>query len=567
MEFKTPTIEDKEEIDRCILADDTRSCDYATANIILWSSFYQVKYAIIDGLFVSHTDEEGGSFCYPLGKGNKKKVLQYFMDDCKENSLAKLNSTPLWNLILQNVALLKVEFNSSYFSLIILYTNMVIPPSGKETIMNKQKHLNLEARILIETMLNEHHSFKSIARELGKDCTTISKEIKAHICFEKTGALGRSFNDCRVAFLHQCSLQKFCQHCAYSNNKPCWTCGRCTSSCISYEKYICPKLSKPPYVCNGCQQRTRCSLEKRLYKASYAQKEYEQVRSESRSGFALSEAELKQLDDVVSPLLKKGQSLHHIAVHHADELMKSERTLYTYTNNGLFTARNIDMPRTIRMRPRKNVSSKLKVDKSCRIGRDFHCFEIYMAEHPDASVRQLDSVEGIKGGAVLLTIHFVEQQLQLAFLRQHNDSQSVIDIFDRLYFELRMDIFIELFPVLLADNGSEFSNPSAIELDAQGNPRTRMFYCNPSAPYQKGSCENNHELIRRIIPKGTDLGRYSQEQIDFMMSHINSYSRKKLGNKSPYEVFEFQYGRKILDAFHLQKIPADEIILSPELLK
>lgn len=483
------------------------------------------------------------------------------------DSIAKLNSTPLWNLILQNVALLKVEFNSSYFSLIILYTNMVIPPSGKETIMNKQKHLNLEARILIETMLNEHHSFKSIARELGKDCTTISKEIKAHICFEKTGALGRSFNDCRVAFLHQCSLQKFCQHCAYSNNKPCWTCGRCTSSCISYEKYICPKLSKPPYVCNGCQQRTRCSLEKRLYKASYAQKEYEQVRSESRSGFALSEAELKQLDDVVSPLLKKGQSLHHIAVHHADELMKSERTLYTYTNNGLFTARNIDMPRTIRMRPRKNVSSKLKVDKSCRIGRDFQCFENYMAEHPDVSVRQLDSVEGVKGGAVLLTIHFVEQQLQLAFLRRHNDSQSVLDIFDRLYFELRMDIFIELFPVLLADNGSEFSNPSAIELDAQGNSRTRMFYCNPSAPYQKGSCENNHELIRRIIPKGTDLGRYSQEQIDLMMSHINSYSRKKLGNKSPYEVFEFQYGRKILDAFHLQKIPADEIILSPELLK
>ena len=135
---------------------------------------------------------------------------------------------------------------------------MVLPPSGKETIMNKQKHLNLEARILIETLLNEHHSFKSIARQLGKDCTTISKEIKAHICFEKTGALGRAFNDCHVAFLHQCSLQKLCQRCTYSNSKLCWTCGKCISSCISYEKYICPKLSKPPYVCNGCQQRTRC---------------------------------------------------------------------------------------------------------------------------------------------------------------------------------------------------------------------------------------------------------------------------------------------------------------------
>ena len=96
--------------------------------------------------------------------------------------------------------------------------------------MNKQKHLNLEARILIETLLNEHHSFKSIARELGKDCTTISKEVKAHICFEKTGALGRSFNDCRAAFLHQCSLQKLCLRCSYSNNKLCWTCGKCTSS-------------------------------------------------------------------------------------------------------------------------------------------------------------------------------------------------------------------------------------------------------------------------------------------------------------------------------------------------
>ena len=433
--------------------------------------------------------------------------------------------------------------------------------------MNKQKHLNLEARILIETLLNERNSFKSIARHLGKDCTTISKEVKAHICFDKTGAYGHAFNDCRLAFLHQCSIQKICYHCTVSNTRLCWTCGKCNSSCISYEKYLCPKLSKPPYVCNGCQQRSKCTLEKRLYKASYAQREYEQVRSESRSGFALSEAELRQIDDVVSPLLKKGQSLHHIAVHHADELMKSERTLYAYINSGLFTARNLDMPRTVRMRPRKNVSRKLKVDKSCRIGRDFSCFEKYMCDHPDASVRQLDSVEGIKGGAVLLTIHFVEQQLQLAFLRQHNDSQSVIDVFNRLYIELRTDIFVELFPVLLADNGSEFSNPSAIELDAQGNQRTKIFYCNASAPYQKGSCENNHELMRRIIPKGTDIGLYTQEQIDLMMSHINSYSRKKLGNKSPYEVFEFQYGRKILDAFHLQKIPADEIILSPELLK
>lgn len=433
--------------------------------------------------------------------------------------------------------------------------------------MNKQKHLNLESRIIIETKLNEGESFKAIGRLLNKDCTTISKEVKNHISFEKSGAYGKAFNDCLLAFQHECFAQRVCQECTSRKNRFCWSCGKCSSSCILYEKYVCPKLSKPPYVCNGCPQRNKCSLEKRLYKASYAQKEYELVRRESRSGFALSESELRQIDDIVSPLLIKGQSLHHIAVHHADELMKSERTLYAYINSGLFTARNMDMPRTVRMRPRKNVSKNLKVDKACRLGRDFSCFQAYMQEHPDLSIRQIDSVEGSKGSAVLLTIHFVEQGLQLAFLRQHNDSQSVIDIFNRLYLEMRPDIFIELFPVLLADNGSEFSNPAAIESDMQGNPRTKMFYCDPSAPYQKGSCENNHEMIRRIIPKGEDIGQYTQEQIDLMMSHINSYARKKLGNKSPYEIFEFQYGKELLDIFHLQKIPADEIILSPELLK
>ena len=110
----------------------------------------------------------------------------------------------------------------------------------------------------------------------------------------------------------------------------------------------------------------------------------------------------------------------------------------------------------------------------CRIGRTYDDYKKYVEEHPDVSARQLDSVEGIKGGAVLLTIHFVSQELQLAFLRTSNDSQSVIDIFEKLYMEMRPDVFIDIFPLLLADNGSEFSNPTAIEYDKQGNPRRNI---------------------------------------------------------------------------------------------
>ena len=433
--------------------------------------------------------------------------------------------------------------------------------------MSKNKHMTLEDRTTIQTELDKGTSFKEIGLILDKDCTTISKEVRKHIHKEKTGAMGKSFNDCLLNVKRQCTVRSLCSKCSSLSNRPCWSCGKCTEFCTSYIPCSCPRLQSPPYVCNACKDRSKCTLEKSFYRAVLAQRDYDALKSESRSGFAISEKELSHLDSVVSPLIRNGQSLHHIALHHADETMVSERTLYTYINNGLFSARNIDMPRTVRMRPRKGKKNAVKVDKTCRIGRTFEDYQKFMAENPHLPARQLDSVEGVKGGAVLLTIHFVHQELQLAFLRQANDSQSVIDIFEKLYLELRPDIFMDLFPVLLADNGSEFSNPGAVEFDRQGNRRTRMFYCAPSAPYQKGSCENNHEMIRRCIPKGVDLGQYTQEQINLMMSHINSYARSNLGNKSPYDVFAFQYGEEILKTLGLQKIPADEIILTPRIFK
>lgn len=433
--------------------------------------------------------------------------------------------------------------------------------------MMKNKHLDLEARTTIQSELDKGSSFKEIGIILGKDCTTISKEVRRHIFKDKVGSIGKPFNDCLSSFKRECHLRSVCPKCFSLNNKFCWSCGKCTETCISYVPYACSKLKKPPYVCNACSERRKCTLEKSFYRAAFAQRQSDRLRSESRSGFAVSEEELLHLDQIVSPLLRNGQSLHHIAIHHQDETMVSERTLYTYVNNGLLSARNIDMPRTVRMRPRKGKKKSIKVDKTCRIDRSHKDFLNFMEENPLLPVRQIDSVEGVKGGAVLLTIHFVQQQLQLAFLRSSNDAQSVIDIFERLYFDLKPDIFMELFPVLIADNGSEFSNPKAIEFNKQGNRRTRMFYCDPLASYQKGSCENNHEMIRRCIPKGVDIGQYTQEQITLMMSHINSYARPNLGNKCPYDVFAFQYGEKILEIFGLKKIPADKIILTPKVFE
>ena len=430
---------------------------------------------------------------------------------------------------------------------------------------NKNKHLTLDDRYEIQNGLNKSMSFKAIGLSIGKDCTTISKEVKTHIQFLRKGAPYRPFNDC-INRDHCNRYGDVCPDCTRKNKKKCSICGLCIPICPDYKKESCPSLNKSPYVCNGCSTRNVCTLEKRLYEALSAQKEYEAVRSESRSGFNLTKKELKQLDSVISPLLKNGQSIHHILTNNPDQVLRCEKTIYTYVDNGLFSGRNVDMPRKVRFRVRKKKSVELKVDKACRKGRTFDDYKKYREEHPELLVVELDSVEGVKGGAVLLTIHFVLQKFQLAYKREANDSQSVIDIFNSLYDLLGKKLYMQLFPILLADNGTEFSNPEALEYGPDGELRSRVFYCNPSAPNEKGACENNHEFIRRIIPKGRDIGRYSQEQINLMMNHINSYSRPELGNKTPYAMMVFHYGKKLLKKLGFETIQPNDIVLKPSLL-
>ncbi len=431
--------------------------------------------------------------------------------------------------------------------------------------MKKHSHLTLDDRIKIQMLLDQSKSFRHIARELGKDPTTIPKEIRCHIQFKKSGCYNKAFNDClnRMGCLaqHLCGNRRCRRYCCYCNAHS------CGSICSAYHAETCSRHANPPYVCNGCEKKGKCTLEKRTYSALHAQKEYEHTRTEARQGLQITEEEVLRLDDLISPLLLKGQSLHHICVNHTDEIMQDERTLYRYVACGIFKARNLDMPRVVRMGRRKKKRDSFKVDKKCRINRTYQDFLNFMSEHPGLTIVEMDSVEGKKGGKVLLTLHFVVPQLMFAFIRDANTSRSVTEIFDGLYGELQPEDFCRLFQVLLGDNGSEFSNPTAIEKDQQGNQRTRVFYCDPQASYQKGAAENNHTLIRRIIPKGTPMDSLTQEDISLMMNHINSYSRPNLGDKTPYAVFAALYGEEILKKIGAVLITPDKVTLHPSLLK
>ena len=80
----------------------------------------------------------------------------------------------------------------------------------------------------------------------------------------------------------------------------------------------------------------------------------------------------------------------------------------------------------------------------------------------------------------MLTVHFLDAQLMLIFLRDANTAKSVSDIFNALYHNLGRELYIELFPVILTDNGSEFTDPAALELGSGADRPCRVFYCEPS---------------------------------------------------------------------------------------
>ena len=430
--------------------------------------------------------------------------------------------------------------------------------------MARNKHLTDDERLLIERLLRERTSIKQIAAKVCKSTSTISREIRARAVTSEKSAAYRVRNRC--VRRTDCDIKYLCGDARSNCTRRCSACSLCNELCEAYTEQVCERLYAPPYVCNGCMEEYQCVLKKRYYLHKKAHEAYRETLVESRVGANITEDELLVLDEFVSPLMRRGQSVHHIAANNPNQFTVSEKSLYRYVKGGLLLAGPMDTPRMCRLKPRRTKPMEHKVDSGCRVGRTYADFKAFL-EETATPVVEMDSVIGRVGGKVLLTMMFRSCDLMLAFIRERNTSKSVIDVFDALYTSLGKDKFKELFPLILTDNGSEFSNPRALEFDVQKNRRTRIYYCDPCASYQKPAVELGHEFIRRILPKGRSFDELMQDDINLMMSHINSYTREKLNDKCPFDVFSFLYGYDVLHKLGLSRIPANEILLKPSLLK
>ena len=427
----------------------------------------------------------------------------------------------------------------------------------------KNRHITDSERLVIEHCLKSRMSFSEIGNKIGKHRSTVSREVLTRRTPSTKGAFGRVTNRC----IHKTS----CDRIQLCTDRPdctrrCSFCHLCNRVCPEYREQVCERLSEPPYVCNGCHDEQRCVLRKQYYLHAPAHQNYRENLEQSRSGANITEGELSSLNSLLSPLIRNGQSVHHIMTNNPDQFTLNEKTVYRYVADGLLSVKNGDMPRVCMIRPRRKKPVEHKVDRKCRIGRSYDDFNMFINSNPQAAVTEMDSVIGRAGGKVLLTLMLRSCGFMFAFIRDSNNSRSVIDIFESLWKTAGAELFTKLFEVLLTDNGSEFSNPGALELAPSGDRRTHVFYCNPCAAYQKPRVERNHELIRLILPKGTSFDHLTQKDINTVLSHINSYSRPVLNDKSPYDLFKYLYGAELLTALGIGKIASNDIILKPGLL-
>ena len=426
--------------------------------------------------------------------------------------------------------------------------------------------LTLSDRIAIESGIYEKLKLNEIAKKIGRSPETVSREIKKN-CTISIGS--RPYGkDCIFAL--SCKRCNLCgkQYCS----KRCVSCDDfdCRTVCTIYKKVSCSTLLKPPYVCNTCSRRRKCNLDRAYYISHQADAISKKRYSDSRSNIQSRGEKLNRIDEIVSPLILKGQPLTHIWSEHGEEIGISQRTLYRYIDQGVLSIGNINLRRKVAYRPRKKKkeNSEKFLNQNFRKSRGYEDYLKYIEKHPNTSIVQMDTVNGVREqGKRMLTLHFCDSNMMLILLMRDGKADTVVEQFDWLTNLLGVEEFKKVFPVILTDNGSEFKHTREMEMTEDGKRRTRIFYCDPQASWQKPKIEKNHEFIRYVLPKGKTFSPYTQDDMIVLMNNINSVRRDILKGLSPYEAVKNESVLNLMRLMGLKQIPADDVNLTPSLLK
>lgn len=413
---------------------------------------------------------------------------------------------------------------------------------------NNTKQLSLSQRIKIENMLNQRCRKYEIAKEIGKNQSTIAREINKH-------KILKSYNPLKHDNTYNCK---------YFIN-----CKVCTGKCRIYQPIPCKDRDRNIGACNNCPNIKSCTLDKYFYRAEEAQKDYEYTLRDSRQGVNLNTSELIELAHIICPLIKKGQSIYTILNNHP-EIKLCEKTIYNYIEMGLFKdwdVTNLTLKRKVKRKISKKKLRKRKEPADYE-GRTYTDYLEYKIQNPNIPTTEMDTVYNYQSGPYIQTFIFENTSFMIGILHENKTADSMSESLNRFQDKLSDKEYKSLFSLLLTDRGTEFAKPQQFEINMNtGEIRSKIFYCDPQQSSQKPHVENNHNFIREILPNGQDWNHLTQGKINLMFSHINSTPRESLGDKTPYEIFTFIYGKNLATKLNIQKIEKDEVCTTPRLLK
>lgn len=430
--------------------------------------------------------------------------------------------------------------------------------------MKKYEQLNKIQRSQLQILLKDSKSLSKIALAMRLSRQTLYRELLRNSYIEYHDLIGR-----KTSCIYFLSCVK--QH----RNQGGMI---CPPNCQKYTPGRQSCLKKYPFVCNFCYKRnSSCKYLHYYYDPNNASIEYHTRISNANAKPRINETERKRINKIVSPLVKKGQSIEAILMNHP-EIKVSPLTIRNWIKAGYLDCKISELRMTGRRLPsrRYDYSSKPSHNRlsEAKIGHKYTEYLMYIKSHPNCLTIELDTVIGtFEGKLTILTIHIVEHKFQFGILLEKHTKEEVMNKYSALLNKLLtyqnktgIALYSNFTECQLTDNGFEFDDLLNL---SDNNPNFHLFYCNPYSSFEKGGCERNHVLVRYIHYKGWSFDSFTQQDINTLFSHINSYPRKSLQKKTPYQsvLEDYRLGKEFLDLIEINKVNCDDVILNPSLLK
>lgn len=217
-------------------------------------------------------------------------------------------------------------------------------------------------------------------------------------------------------------------------------------------------------------------------------------------------------------------------------------TIYNYIKRGFFSrVKQNDMPYVKNERKNKKIK-RIPVRNALKPLIEQRDKEVL--ERLDFGHWEMDTVYSGRGisKACLLVLTERLSRLDLLLKMPDRTMKSTVETLDKLNKFYGDKNFRKLFKTITCDNGSEFSDYEGITK----NGRTKLYYCHPYCSGERGSNENNNKFVRRWIPKGDDIGLYTDEEIAEMQDWMNHYPRKQFKGKSSIDIAQMHKEGKLL---------------------